>query len=127
MSPEVASVDKDGLLYLQDAYQLDVSHLRLAVLSACESGLGRFYRGEGIVSLVRPFIAARVPTVVATLWAVESESTAEFMETFHHLRSTGGISIGEALRQTQLKMVEQNPDRSPYYWAAFIVEGSDAN
>jgi len=127
VKPEVSPVDKDGLLYLQEAYRLDMSHLRLAVLSACESGLGRFYRGEGIVSLVRPFIAARVPTVVATLWSVESESTADFMETFHRLRSSGGISTGEALRQTQLKMVEQNPDRGPYYWAAFIVEGSDAN
>jgi CHAT domain-containing protein len=124
---QTGMTDQDELLYLQEAYELEMPHLKLAVLSACESGLGRFYRGEGIVSLVRPFIAARVPTVVATLWAVESQSTDEFMEMFHRLRSSGAISTGDALRQTQLKIVEQNPDRSPYYWAAFIVEGSDAN
>jgi len=115
------------LLYLQEAYELEMSHLKLAVLSACETGLGRFYRGEGIVSLIHPFIAARVPAVVATLWSVESQPTTDFMETFHQLRTRGPISTSEALRQTQLKIVEQDPGRSPYYWGAFIVEGSDAN
>jgi CHAT domain-containing protein len=116
-----------GLLYLNEVYQLEMPHLRLVVLSACESGLGKYYRGEGVVSLVRPFIAARVPTVVATLWSVQSGATAEFMGMFHRLKQSG-LSVGEALRRAQVTMLkEEGPNQSPYFWAPFIVEGSDAN
>jgi CHAT domain-containing protein len=116
-----------GLLYLSEVYQLEMPHLRLVVLSACESGLGKYYRGEGVVSLVRPFIAAHVPCIVATLWAVQSGATAEFMGMFHRLKRRG-LSAGEALRQAQVAMSkEEGINQSPYYWAPFIVEGSDVN
>src|SRR4029079_10045865 len=80
--------DTDGFLYLNELYEMTLPRTRLVVLSACESGLGQYYRGEGIVSLVRPFLAARVPTVVASLWSVDSRATADLMIEFHRQRES---------------------------------------
>ncbi|MGH9761371.1 MAG: CHAT domain-containing protein, partial [Blastocatellia bacterium] len=66
------STANDGVLQLKEISELNLHHTRLVVLSACQSAMGQYYRGEGLASLVRPFIAARVPMVVASLWKVES-------------------------------------------------------
>jgi len=118
---------EDGVLYLDEIYTVEMEHLRLIVLSTCESALGKYYRGEGIVSLVRPFIAARVPSVVATLWPVESRATSEFMEFFHEFRRDRKLNVAEAIRQAQLKVSRETATQSPYYWAPFVVEGSGLN
>src|SRR5262249_23595904 len=77
---------REGLLYVGDVDGMVLPEVRLVVLSACQSAMGQYYSGEGIVSLVHPFMAAHVPTVVATLWSVESDSTADLMVKFHKLR-----------------------------------------
>jgi CHAT domain-containing protein/tetratricopeptide (TPR) repeat protein len=113
-----------GLLRLSDIYRLALPHTKLVVLSACESALGQYYRGEGIVSLVHPFIAVHVPTVIATLWSVESAPTADLMIEFHRLRKANLESTAEALRDAQLQMARAGHYTNPYYWAPFIVVGS---
>lgn len=115
----------DGLLYLNEIYNLKLPNARLIVLSACETGLGRYYRGEGIVSLIHPFLAAQVSTVVASLWPVTSRATAELMIEFHKERRGSEMRSGDALRASQLKMIRNGEFTHPYYWASFIVVGGN--
>jgi len=90
------------------------------VLSACQTNLGDLSEGDELLGLTRAFFFAGTPTVVASLWNVEDESTALLMERFYtHLR--GGMGKAEALRQTQLEVREQYPN--PYYWAGFVLTG----
>ncbi len=118
-------VERPGLLYLDDIYKTRSARTRLVVLSACQTGLGQYFRGEGIVSLVRPFLAMRVPTVVASLWSVESKATADLMIDFHKRRRAGGIGAADALREAQISMSQTVSFGHPYYWAPFIAVGSN--
>jgi CHAT domain-containing protein len=117
------SVDNDGLLRLNEVYGMNLPRTKLVVLSACQSGLGQYYRGEGIVSLVRPFLTLKVPTVVASLWSVESHATSALMIDFHRQRKSNGWEAGQALRAAQVKMARSISNRHPYYWAPFIAVG----
>ena len=117
----------DGMLYLNEVYGITLPRTRLVVLSACQSGLGQYYRGEGIVSLVRPFLALRVPMVVASLWAINSQATSYLMVDFHRNRKAANANMeaADALRLAQIKMAESGPYQHPYYWAPFIAVGSN--
>jgi CHAT domain-containing protein len=97
----------------------------LVTLSACETGLGAFKQGEGIVGLIQAFLYAGTPSVIASLWQVNDASTAELMTTFYqHLRE--GTPKGEALRQAKLAMIEKKstPYVHPYFWAPFVLTGA---
>ena len=113
-----------GLLSLEEMYGIKYPAMKLAVLSACDSALGQYYRGEGMVSLVRPFIASRVPTVLASLWPVDSSATRNLMVEFHKERKNLNGRSGEALRTVQIKMASSGYYQHPYFWASFIVIGS---
>jgi CHAT domain-containing protein len=104
---------------------MDFPRTRLVVLSACQTGIERAYRGEGAIGLARPFIAAGVPLVVASLWPVESESTADLMISFHKHRKQGQRSTVAALREAQLEAIrnQQQSSTRNYSWAAFVVIG----
>ena len=115
----------DGLLYLNELYRLRLPHTKLVVLSACQSGLGQYYRGEGIVSLVRPLLASSVPTVVASLWPVDSRATSDLMIAFHTRRKLANRRTGEALHDAQLKLINSEQFHHPFYWAPFIVVGAN--
>jgi CHAT domain-containing protein len=112
----------DGALTLDEIYKIDLPRTRLVVLSACETALGQYYRGEGIVSIVRPLISARVPEVVASLWSVDSSATADLMIEFHRQRKLSFGRTGEALRRAQMKMISSG--HHPFYWSPFIAIGS---
>jgi CHAT domain-containing protein len=97
--------------------------LELAVLSACETGLGKMEQGEGIRSLGRSFMESGTQATVISLWNVNDRSTASIMTRFYQylLKGTGK---SEALRQSKLDFIAGNPShRHPYYWAAFIPAG----
>lgn len=114
---------QEELLTLKEISELRLARTKLVVLSACQTGLGRYFKGEGIVSLVRPFIASGVPTVVASLWSVDSQSTYELMVRFHLERTSTTAGAGDALRAAQLKIMA-GTFQHPYYWAAFIAVGT---
>jgi CHAT domain-containing protein/Flp pilus assembly protein TadD len=113
---------EDELLPLADLSQVSLPRTKLVVLSACQTGLGRYFKGEGMVSLVRPFIASGVPTVVASLWSVDSQATYELMVRFHMERTTSHGGAGESLRAAQLNIMD-GTFQHPYYWAGFIAVG----
>ena len=119
----------DGILHLYELYQLRISKPKLVILSSCRTGRGRIYQSEGMVTLARPFLVAGVPTVISSLWDVDSEKTKELMIRFHTIRKRYRFSASKALRQAQLEMVcaGNNCPQSSLAWAAFNVVGGDYN
>lgn len=117
----------DGFLQSYEISSLNLNRLRLVVLSACQTGIEREYRGEGAVGAARPFFVAGVPTVVASLWPVDSDASAELMVRFHEHRRDG-LRVTQALQQAQLELIRGDPRyRHPYYWAPFIAIGGATN
>ena len=94
----------------------------LVVLSACETGLGRIVRGEGIVGLTRAFMYAGTPTVCVSLWKVADVSTPPFMRAFYQGVITGE-SKAQALQRAQLHTLEEGKWVHPYCWAPFVLVG----
>ncbi|HEV2915099.1 MAG TPA: CHAT domain-containing protein [Pyrinomonadaceae bacterium] len=111
-----------GFLRLHDIYNLDL-HTDLIVLSTCRSGLGRDIRGEGLVSLTRGFMYAGSKSVVASLWKVDDEATAELMNHFYSALLKDGLSPAAALRAAKMEMWKQERWRTPFFWAAFVLQG----
>lgn len=114
-----------GALAASNIPGLNLKRTRLVVLSACQTATERYYGGEGMIGMARPFIAAGVPLVTASLWRVDADSTAGLMISFHKHRRGGKFKTAEALQQAQLEMLRgQNARlRRPYHWAAFINIG----
>lgn len=119
----------DSVLFAHDIYNLKLPRVRLAVLSACETGSGRYFGGEGVMNMARPFLSAGVPLVVASLWPVESNATTELMIKFHRLRKEKGLPVAKALQKAQLEMLQDTDARlhDPYYWAPFVLIGGYAD
>jgi len=93
------------------------------VLSACETGLGKEVRGEGLVGLTRGFMYAGAPRVVASLWSVDDVATEELMMRFYKAMEQQGMAPAAALRQAQVAMSKEERWSDPYYWAGFVLEG----
>jgi CHAT domain-containing protein/tetratricopeptide (TPR) repeat protein len=115
---------RDGLLKVFELYEVRLLQTSLVVLSACESGLGEFFEGEGIIGLARPFIHAGVPTLVVSLWPIsDSSATVDLMARFHQRWQTG-YRAATALREAQIRLLSGSQYQHPYYWASFLVMGS---
>jgi len=100
----------------------------LVVLSACETGYGRFERGNGIASLARSFVYAGIPALVVSLWQVSDASTSIIMQKFYN-KLTAGLNKAEALRQAKLDYIKIASESSPIvahpaFWAPFIQLGN---
>jgi CHAT domain-containing protein/tetratricopeptide (TPR) repeat protein len=118
-----AGKPKDGFLRLQDIYNLKLQ-ADLVVLSACQTGLGKEIKGEGLIGLTRGFMYAGAPRIVASLWKVDDRATSELMQRFYQgMLGPEALSVAGALRQAQLSIWKQKRWREPYYWAAFILQG----
>lgn len=113
---------QDGFLRLHDIYYLKLS-ANLVVLSACNTGLGKEVRGEGLMGMTRGFMYAGATAVAASLWKVDDEATAELMKGFYEGMFRKGLTPAAALRESQLAMWRQKRWHAPYYWAAFIIQG----
>jgi CHAT domain-containing protein len=117
----------DGAMSAYSIYRMNLRRTRLVVLSACRTGIERSYRGEGAIGLARPFLAAHVPIVIASLWSVDSAATADLMTSFHAHRKMDQVSTTEALRRAQLDMLHNaRSGQGSYGWAAFVVIGGYA-
>lgn len=114
----------DGNLYAYEIYGIPLK-ARLAVLSACESGIGKFNTGEGMYSIARGFSYAGCPSVLMSLWKVNDQSTASVMANFYQ-QLAAGTSISHAIRKAKLAYIDQADRRSahPANWAAFAAMGN---
>jgi CHAT domain-containing protein/tetratricopeptide (TPR) repeat protein len=101
-----------GIVTGEQLIDLDLSGLELAVLSACETGLGDTAGGEGVYGLQRAFHYAGTRDVVASLWKVPDRSTAALMALFYRNLWTQNLGPMEALRQAQLE-IYRNPGKVP--------------
>ncbi len=112
----------DGFLRTHEIFNLRLS-ADLIVLSACQTGLGKEVRGEGLVGLTRGFMYAGAPRVVVSLWNVSDVATSELMTHFYRGMLKEKLPPAAALRAAQIKVLRQKQWESPYYWAAFTVQG----
>jgi CHAT domain-containing protein len=113
---------QDGFLRLNDIYNMELP-ADMVVLSACNTGLGKDVKGEGLIGLTRGFMYAGVPRVVASLWKVDDEATAELMKQFYRSMLREKKPPAEALREAQVALWRQKRWRAPYFWAAFVLQG----
>ena len=111
------------------AYEISKMELNadLVVLSACETGYGKFEKGNGIASLARAFMYAGAPSLVVSLWQVNDASTAIIMQSFYEYLAQGKTKSG-ALRQAKLDYLKEAEGikAHPAFWSAFIQLGNNA-
>jgi CHAT domain-containing protein/tetratricopeptide (TPR) repeat protein len=112
----------NGFLRLNEIYNLNLP-ADLVVLSACQTGLGKEIRGEGLVGLTRGFMYAGAPRVVASLWKVDDAATAELMKRFYQGMLKDNLRPAAALRAAKVEMWKQKRWSAPFYWAAFELQG----
>jgi CHAT domain-containing protein len=118
----------DHRLYAHEIARLPLAHLRLAVLSACQTGAGRVHDSEGQLSLARAFAQAGCPAVLTSLWKVNDVSTTRLSALFYEqLRQ--GQPVDVALRQAKLAFLETEGNvggfAPPFYWAHLILMGQN--
>ena len=113
---------QDGFLRAHDIYNLKLP-AELVVLSACETGLGKEVRGEGIEGLTRGFMYAGARRVVVSLWNVNDKATASLMQRLYLGMLRGKKTPAAALRAAQIEMLRSKQWQSPYYWAPFVMQG----
>jgi CHAT domain-containing protein/Tfp pilus assembly protein PilF len=113
---------RDGLLRAGEICRLRLS-ADLVVLSACDTALGREVRGEGLYGLARGFLYAGAPRVIASLWSVRDEATAQLMSRFYAAMIQDGLGASAALRRAQASLRAEPRWASPYYWAGFVLQG----
>jgi CHAT domain-containing protein len=113
---------QDGFLRAHDIYNLKLP-AELVVLSACETGLGKEVRGEGIEGLTRGFMYAGARRVVVSLWNVNDKATASLMQRLYLGMLRGKKTPAAALRAAQIEMLRSRQWQAPYYWAAFVMQG----
>lgn len=120
-----ADENDDGYLTAIELYQMRIP-ADCVSLSACETGLGKMARGEGVLGLVRGFMLAGAPRVVSSLWRVEDEATRALMVRFYELwHPEDGVGIGAAaaLRQAQAYVAAQEKWKHPWYWSGWVLWG----
>ena len=110
-------------LSLSEIYELKIP-AGMVVMSACETGIGAYVEGEGVMSLARGFTYAGAKSVVASLWPVNDKSTSEIMTTFHNYLKDG-MRKDDALRLAKRDYINAAgpQERHPFYWAGFIAMG----
>jgi CHAT domain-containing protein len=113
---------QDGFLRANEVYNLSLP-AELVALSACQTGLGKEIKGEGLVGLTRGFMYAGAARVVVSLWSVNDKATSELMTKFYEKMLKQGARPAAALRAAQVEMWRQKQWQSPYYWAAFTMQG----
>ena len=121
-SPLKDSIENE-LLYVRDLYNMTLN-ADMVVLSACETGIGKLQRGEGVISLARAFAYAGAKSIVTSLWAVNDTKTKDLMLLFYKNLKKGKTKDA-ALREAKLSFIDKNahPNAHPFFWAAFIGIG----
>jgi CHAT domain-containing protein len=122
MLAPVDSPQEDDILYLGEIYNLSLN-ADLVVLSACETGVGKLVKGEGLIGLTRGFLYAGAANLLVSLWQVNDASTANLMIDFYQ-NLLAGKSKAAALREAKLRLLEQQTKYAkPYHWAPFVLIG----
>jgi len=111
-----------GFVRMQDVFGLRLNS-DLVVLSACDTGIGKEVKGEGVMSINSAFLQAGAKSVVSSFWKVDDVATKNLMTEFYRGMAGDGLAPSAALRQAQIRMYNDPRYRSPFYWAAFAASG----
>jgi CHAT domain-containing protein len=113
---------RKGFLRLHEIYNLRLG-AELVVLSACETALGKEVKGEGMIGLTRGFMYAGAPRVAASLWRTDDRAAAELMKRFYQRMLRERLTPAAALRAAQIALRQDKRWATPYFWAAFTLQG----
>lgn len=117
------SLENDRI-YSGDIYNMHLN-ANLVTLSACQTGLGKIAKGEGLIGLSRALFYAGADNIIVSLWKVSDESTQVYMNDFYMNYLKGSqTNFAEASREAKLKLLNSTEFNSPYYWSAFILIGN---
>lgn len=114
---------EDGNLFAGEIYTLQLN-ANLVTLSACQTGLGKISKGEGVIGLSRALVYAGARNIMVSFWSVADESTAELMQDFYGIllnNPTGAFC--EDLQRTKRELIRRGKYAAPYYWAPFVLIG----
>jgi CHAT domain-containing protein/predicted negative regulator of RcsB-dependent stress response len=114
---------EDGYLQMSEINSLYIE-ADFVNLSACETGLGKVYAGEGCVGLTQAFLLAGANGLSVSLWSVADESTMKFMVGMYNLVANKGYSFKKAIHEMKLEFLRGNDFSNPFYWAAFVYYGN---
>ncbi len=115
---------EDGVLYVGEIYNLDISQAELVTLSACETGLGKITSGEGVLGISRAFLYAGAKNLVVSLWKVADSSASELMLAFYNnLLNDKEKKKNKSLQDAKLLILKNKTFSKPYYWSPFILIG----
>jgi CHAT domain-containing protein/tetratricopeptide (TPR) repeat protein len=124
---EAGPEGEDGILTAQEIAALDLTGVRWAVLSACETGTGEVLSGEGVFGLRRAFRIAGARTLVASLWAVRDDDARLWMEAFYRGLAERRLDTIDAVREASRSSLRERRARGesthPFHWAAFLASG----
>lgn len=117
------TVNEDGYLHAYEIYNLPL-RAELAVLTACETGVGKESRSEGVLSMAHGFAYAGCPSLVMSLWEIDEKTSAQIIESFYE-NLANGRNKNEALRQAKLDYLHQAKGelKNPYYWSGLVLFG----
>ncbi len=111
----------DGILHAGEIYKMNLN-ADLLVLSACESGLGKVVKGDGILALVRSFLYTGANNIVVSLWQAAGKSTSVLMTNFYK-NILEGMDYSSALRKAKLDMIQEGQYSYPLDWSPFVLIG----
>jgi CHAT domain-containing protein len=114
---------EDGVLYAGEIYNLELN-ANLVTLSACQTGLGKISKGEGVIGLSRALVFAGARNCMVSFWKVADESTAQLMKNYYSiLLNSPGHNYSATLQRAKLDLISEDRYASPFYWAPFILIG----
>lgn len=113
--------NNEGILHAGEMYNLNIS-ADLMVLSACETGVGKIVKGEGMIAMTRGLIYSGVKNIVFTLWNISDKHTQNFMVDFYQ-EVLNGASYTQALRKAKLNMINNEPTSYPKLWSGYMLIG----
>jgi len=129
-SPELSRIflqsnsdSEDGNLFTGEIYNLELN-ANLVTLSACQTGLGKISKGEGVIGLSRALVYAGAKSIIVSFWSVADESTAQLMADFYRqMLEHPESNYSQNLRNAKLALMKTEKYNSPYYWAPFVLIG----
>jgi len=119
--------EDDGILTAEEIAAMNLSGVEWAVLSACETGVGKVEAGEGVFGLRRAFQMAGAGTLIMSLWSVEDEAARQWMRALYEGRLVKKLSTAESVRAASLEVLrsrrEKGQNTHPFFWAGFVAAG----
>ncbi|MFN8177506.1 MAG: CHAT domain-containing tetratricopeptide repeat protein [bacterium] len=119
--------ENEGLLTAEEVTTLDLRGTDWVVLSACQSGVGQIWSREGYLGMTRAFHLAGARAVIASQWAVDDESTRDWMSALYAARRAGAVTAADAMQRASRAVLKARraagQGTHPFYWAAFTASG----